>query len=108
VRAWAACLALAGLAWAGPSEPGIQVRVSRQGFEPAVIRLHKGEPARLLLQSSDEEHCFALDEFRIEKRVRPGKLTRLEFTPDRAGSFDFYSCLEPDSTTLRGKLVVTE
>jgi heme/copper-type cytochrome/quinol oxidase subunit 2 len=75
---------------------------------PAVINLHKGEPARLILKSGDAEHCFAVDELRIEKRVRPGKTTTLDLTPDKAGTFPFYCCLEPDSASERGKLVVAE
>ena len=99
---------LAALASAVQADPPVEVRVSRQGFEPALIRLHKGEPARLLLRTTDEEHCFAVDELRIEKRILPGKTTPLDFTPERVGSFEFHDCLEPDSQALRGKIVVSE
>jgi hypothetical protein len=34
-----------------------------------VVNVRKGQPVRLLLSSADGEHCFALDAFRIEKRV---------------------------------------
>jgi hypothetical protein len=42
---------------------------SREGFRPRVVNVRKGQPVRLLLSSADGEHCFALDAFRIEKRV---------------------------------------
>jgi plastocyanin len=91
-----------------PRESGIQVSVSKRGFEPALVNLHKGEPAHLVLKTSDVEHCFAVDELRIEKRIVPGRSTTLDLTPDKAGSFVFYCCLEPDAAALKGKIVVSE
>ena len=108
MRLGAAILALAALSSAAPRESGLEVRASKTGFKPAVVNVRKGEPARLVLKTSDEEHCFAVDEFRIEKRVLPGKSTILEFTPDRAGTFAFYCCLEPDSSVMKGRLIVAE
>jgi heme/copper-type cytochrome/quinol oxidase subunit 2 len=88
--------------------PALEIRVSRDGFQPAELRLHKDETTRLALRSEDEEHCFAVDEFRIEKRVRPGQVTHVELTPDRAGRFTFYCCLEPAATRHEGTLIVSE
>jgi heme/copper-type cytochrome/quinol oxidase subunit 2 len=90
------------------AQEGQQLVASRNGFRPAVLHLKKGEPARLRLSSADGEHCFAVDALRIEKRIAPGRTTALEFTPDRAGSFPFYCCLEPDNERLKGKIVVAE
>jgi len=92
---------------ASAQEP--EVVATKAGFKPKVLNLSKGETTHLVLKSGDgEEHCFAVDELRIEKRIRAGKPTRLEVTPERAGSFAFYDCLEPESEALRGKLVVAE
>jgi heme/copper-type cytochrome/quinol oxidase subunit 2 len=102
-------LVLAGL------EPGlasaqeaIEVTISKAGFKPETIRLRKGDTTRLSLTTADDEHCFAVDALRIERRVRPGRTTSLEITPDRAGSFPVYCCLEPENTRLRGRLLVAE
>ena len=108
MRLGAAALAFAAFVGAAPRESGLEIRASKRGFEPAVVNLRKGEPARLLLKADDEEHCFAVDEFRIEKRVVPGRPTTLDFTPDRAGTFTFYCCLEPDSKAMKGRLIVDE
>ena len=87
----------------------IEVAVSRQGFRPDRVTLRKGEPARLSLTSSDGEHCFAVDAFRIEKRVVAGRPSVVDLTPDRAGTFAFYDCLAgPGSETKAGTLVVAE
>ena len=83
-----------------------EVLASKAGWRPAVINLKKGEAVRLLLKTEDEEHCFAVDELRIEKRIVPGRATSLEFTPDRAGNFAFYDCLSSEGK--KGWLAVKE
>ena len=95
---------------AAAAGPTVEVGVSRRGFEPSRIVLRRGETARLVLSSGDGEHCFAIDALRIEKRVASGRPTRLELTPERAGSFSFYCCLETgkQAERERGELVVTE
>ena len=91
-----------------PAAEGIEVVASRSGFNPKLLKARKGESLRLLLKTADEEHCFALDAFRIEKRIAPGRTVPLELTPDRTGEFPFYCCLEPDNPALRGRLLVGE
>ena len=61
---------------------------------------------RLRVTATDGEHCLAVDELRIEKRLLPGKPLLLELTPDRAGTFDVYCCLDP--TDARGRLIVAD
>lgn len=105
----AGCAALAAAAGAaGALQDEQELVASRGGFRPRQLRLRKGETARLLLKTADEEHCFALDAWRVEKRIVPGKATSVELTPDRAGEFPFYCCLEPENKALQGKLVVVE
>ena len=64
----------------------------------------------IVLSSADAEHCFAIDALRIEKRIVPGRTTTLDLTPDRAGVFPFYCCLESGDAAAveRGQLTVTE
>ena len=119
---WAEGLARAGLLGltllgclpAGAASPAatadrVEVTVSRQGFRPDRVTIRKGEPVRLSLTSSDGEHCFAVDAFRIEKRVVVGRPSVVDLTPDRTGAFAFYDCLaDPGSETKAGTLVVAE
>jgi cytochrome c oxidase subunit 2 len=99
-----AVLALAASAPTGE----VKVVASRQGFRPSSLSVRKGETLRLLLSTADDEHCFALDAFRVEKRIVPGKTTVIDVTPDRIGSFPFHCCLEEGPRTIRGELRVTE
>jgi heme/copper-type cytochrome/quinol oxidase subunit 2 len=87
-----------------------EVAASRSGFTPSVINARKGEAIQLRLTSRDQEHCFAVDAFRVEKRVVPGRATTVAITPDRAGTFPFYCCLESGAAAEaeRGRLVVAE
>lgn len=100
------CALAGGSALAGAED--VEVVASRAGVKPKVLNLRKGETTRLVLKTADGEHCFAIDALRVEKRVVAGKSTILELTPDRAGTFPFYCCLEPDVEALRGKVVVSE
>jgi len=95
---------------AAPAGQGIDVSVSRKGFEPSSLSLRRGETVRLVLTSADGEHCFAVDALRIEKRVVSGRATRVELTPERAGRFPFYCCLESgkQAEVERGELIVSE
>jgi len=88
----------------------VDLSVSGSGFQPKVVNVRKGETVRLQLTSAGGEHCFALDAWRIEKRIRPGQATVVELVPDRAGTFPFYCCLESGAAAERehGRLVVTE
>jgi len=106
--AFLATLLVAGSAAAAPDE--IEIVASKDGFRPKLVKVHKGEITRLKLRSADGEHCFAIDALRIEKRVRSGQPTRLDLTPDRAGTFAFYCCLETgkQAESERGEIVVSE
>ncbi len=95
---------------APPADQALDVAASRAGFTPVRIGARKGETLHLRLTSRDQEHCFAIDAFRVEKRVVPGRTTALDLTPDRAGTFPFYCCLESGAAAEaeRGRLVVTD
>lgn len=94
----------------GRGGAAIEIRVSKSGFVPSHVTVRKGETTRFVLSSSDVEHCFAIDALRVEKRIVPGRPTRLELTPGQAGSFRFYCCLESgaEAEAQRGELTVAE
>ena len=121
VAAIAALLAAEAAAAGGPSAPPgrdgdpsteerVEIRASRGGFRPRSFTLRRGETVRVVLRSDDVEHCFALDAYRIEKRIAPGRTTEFELTPDRVGVLEFYCCLESGraAEAERGQIVVAE
>jgi cytochrome c oxidase subunit 2 len=84
--------ALAGLAPAiSRSQPRlVQVRVKRFSFEPAEIRLARGEAVTLELTTLDVPMGFALPDFGLRSDIVPGAASRLQFTPEKRGEFAFH------------------
>lgn len=112
LRGRLACCAVLGLSFVASfafgAQDQLQVIASKAGFRPRVLNLHKGETVRLILTTADVEHCFAVDELRVEKRIVPGRATELDLTPDRPGTYRFYCCLEAGNDTLHGRLSIGE
>ncbi len=110
VLALAAAAAPGLSARAAPASSAVELRVSRRGFEPPKLSLRRGESVRFVVSSADGEHCFAIDALRVEKRVRAGRATRFELTPERTGVFTYYCCLESGEAAKveRGQLTVSD
>lgn len=83
--------------------------VARQwSFDPATIELKKGARARIVFTSADVTHGFFLTGYDRNIKIIPGEETVLEFTPDKAGEFEFY-CSVPcgeGHAGMKGLLVV--
>ncbi len=110
---------LPGLTLAAAARRGGRRRAARpvgggQGLEARLRALadHRAargdDPRRPHL--GGREHCFAIDALRVEKRIVPGRPTRVDLTPERAGVFPFYCCLESGKAAEveRGQLTVSE
>jgi cytochrome c oxidase subunit 2 len=67
-----------------------RMRLRRFSFEPAEIRVARGEAVTLELSSMDVPMGFALADFGLRRDVLPGTVSRLEFTPDKRGEFLFH------------------
>jgi cytochrome c oxidase subunit 2 len=85
----AAGIALAVGARAFAQERVIRVLAHKFEFVPNDIELKKGEPVVLEFTSADVLMGFSLPDFKVRTDIPPGVTTRLRFTPDRAGSFEF-------------------
>ena len=88
----AALAAAAGAAFcarAFAQERVIRVTAKKFEFTPNDIELKKGEPVVLEFTSADVLMGFSLPDFKVRTDIPPGVTTRLRFTPDRAGSFEF-------------------
>lgn len=91
----AAALMAAGLtaayvgAQAAPRAKVIKVSAKRFDYSPGHLRLKKGQRVVLELTSRDVVMGFNLPDFNVRGDMIPGKVTRVEFTPDRTGEFTF-------------------
>lgn len=61
-------------------------------FDVTSITLKKGEKVKLTLTNSGQmPHDFVVDELNVKtKTIKNGESDTIEFTPDKAGSFEFY------------------
>ena len=77
----------------------------RGGYDPGVIRLKRGVPARLVFHRQETSSCseeIVIPEFGVKKFLPPHEKTTVSITPDKNGTFDM-TC---GMSMLHGKLVV--
>jgi heme/copper-type cytochrome/quinol oxidase subunit 2 len=116
LRGSAAWALFAGLALGWISAPHSQeigernfsVSAHKYAFAPAVIEVNQDDLVRITFTASDIPHSFTIDQYRIAKRVEPGKSVVFEFRADQAGRFPIYCNLAADERCreMRGELVV--
>jgi len=77
-------------------------------FSPNRVEATQDDLIKLTVQSADVAYGFAIDDYRLSRRVPAGGSTTIEFRADRPGTFPFYSNLSNDSrhSQMRGQLVV--
>lgn len=99
-KASATAVAVAG----GVQEVTIAVR---GGYNPAEVRVRKGAPVRLVFDRQETSSCseeVVLPEFGIKRFLPAHEKTVVEFTPERAGIYEF-TC---GMSMLRGRLTVVD
>lgn len=79
-------------------------------YQPAEIRVKKGDTVRIVLKSVDMMHNFAIDAYGIHSPVVPaGESTTIEFVADEVGSFEYYcSVMQHRQMGQVGMLIVEE
>jgi Cu+-exporting ATPase len=77
------------------------------GYSPDIIRVKKDIPLRLIFNRQEAGDCTSrvvFPDFRASKTLAPFAKTTLEFTPDKAGRFDF-AC---GMNMIHGSLIVED
>ena len=77
-------------------------RFTVSGTDAQEIRVTQDDLVKVTLSSLDVPHSFTLPEYRIQKRVEPGRDVTFEFRAERAGRFEFHCSLTNDSCRERG------
>jgi cytochrome c oxidase subunit II len=99
---------------AGAAQPtpggtrNFSISARRYAFTPNRIEVVQGDLVTLELKTDDIAHSLTIDDYRIAKRISPGRPVTLEFRAERAGTFPFYCNLQIDDgcRRMRGELVV--
>ena len=91
-----------------PNRPEFALTARNYRFSPDRIEVTQGDLVRVSIHSEDVAYSFAIDEYRIVRRIPPGGTTTFEFQADRPGTFRFYSNLTNDSAhgEMQGRLIV--
>jgi heme/copper-type cytochrome/quinol oxidase subunit 2 len=91
-----------------PNRPEFSLLARNYRYTPDRLEVIQDDLVRLTIRSEDFTYSFAIDEYRIVRRVPAGETTSFEFRADRAGTFRFYSNLtgEGDHADMQGQLVV--
>jgi hypothetical protein len=83
----------------------IKVTVSKNGYEPAEIKVEKGKPAKIAFTRTDAENCggeVVFSKLNITRKLPVGETVLVEFTPTEAGELGF-AC---GMGMLKGKVLV--
>jgi plastocyanin domain-containing protein len=84
----------------------VQIAV-KGGYDPGVVRLKRGMPARLVFDRQETSSCseeIVIPEFGVKRFLPAFKKTSVEITPEKTGTFDI-TC---GMSMLHGKLVVED
>lgn len=87
-----------------PSD-AIKVTVSKNGYEPAEIKVEKGKPAKIAFTRTDAENCggeVVFSKLNIRKKLPVGEIVLVEFTPEETGEISF-AC---GMGMMKGKVIV--
>ena len=85
----AALASMGALAAARPKPRVIRVVARKFVFVPSEIRVKAGETVTLQFTAPEVPMGFSLPDMAVRADIIPGKVTTLNLTPDKAGSFAF-------------------
>jgi len=91
-----------------PNRPEFTLVARKFRYAPDRLDVSQNDLVKLTIRSEDAAYSFAIDEYRIARRVPAGGTTTFEFRADRPGTFRFYSNLTSDGghAEMQGQLVV--
>ncbi|MDP4012987.1 MAG: cupredoxin domain-containing protein [Candidatus Nanoarchaeia archaeon] len=86
----------------------LNVAMRQFEFDPNPISVTLGSNVRLILTAEDVEHGFAINEYNINEKVKPGEPKTIEFIADKKGEFEIRCSVVCGSGhgSMRGTLIV--
>lgn len=97
-----------GVADEESGEVSIEVEGGSFYFKPNEIRVKVGDRVKITLNSVSMMHDFTIDELNVKSATAPaGQSTTVEFTADKAGTFEYYCSVGSHRAQGQiGKLIV--
>jgi heme/copper-type cytochrome/quinol oxidase subunit 2 len=92
-----------------PNRRDVTIVAHKSRFEPNHITVSQNDLVRVMLKSEKLPRTFAIDAYRISKRVSAGESVTFEFHANQAGTFTYYCNLTsvPACREMKGTLVVS-
>jgi cytochrome c oxidase subunit II len=92
-----------------PNRREVTITARDYTFVPSRIEVIQDDLVRISLSSEDRSYSFAIDAYRILKRVGAGRTITFDFRADQVGTFTFYCNLtsDPACREMKGTLVVS-
>lgn len=86
----------------------VNVKGSPFKFEPSEIKVKKGEKIKIVFTNEKGMHDWVIDEFDARtKQIKAGETDSVEFTADKAGTFEYYcSVSNHKAMGMKGNLIV--
>lgn len=89
------------------AEQTITVEGGNFFFKPNEVRVKKGEKVTITFTNSGGMHNFVIDELNVTSETINSGSTKVEFTPDKAGTYEFYCSIgNHRSMGMKGTLIV--
>lgn len=91
-----------------PNRREFSISARDYAFSPNRIEVTQNDLVKLTVESADIAYGFAIDQYKISRRVPPGGKTVIEFRADQDGTFAYYSNMTSDErhVKMRGDLIV--
>jgi heme/copper-type cytochrome/quinol oxidase subunit 2 len=91
-----------------PNRRDVTIVAHETQFEPNRIEVSQDDLVRITLTSDSQPRSFAIDAYRISKRVGGNATIVFEFRAAQAGTFSFYCDMTtvPACRDMKGTLVV--
>ena len=92
----------------GKPDVVIPVVMKKYAFEPAVIRVKKGQVVELDVSTADVQHGFTVPDLGIKEPIQPHRPAKVIFKADRTGVFPMTCSIicGPGHDDMVGKIVV--
>jgi cytochrome c oxidase subunit II len=88
----------------------VTMTAKKYDFDPPVVTVTKGRRVRIEATALDRDHGIEIKELGVKVKLVKGKMTPIEFTPDKAGEFELHCSVfcGLGHHGMKGKLVVVE
>ena len=91
-----------------PNRREFSISARDYAFSPDRVEVMQDDLVKLTVESADHAYGFAIDQYKISRRVPAGGKTVIEFRADQVGTFGFYSSMTSDArhSKMRGELII--